>query len=237
MTVPTLMPPTPCRPSLAALAAPLISTKSPVRIAQPTLCLRAVADVPGTGTGSSSTLLTTTAIGAGGQAAGGGSVSKVFDILTRGESGLAQQFKAVMKHEVRVGGRMRGTNLRALVPLARSSEVSTTETCLGLPSHSPAQSLRIPKSVASPALPAALAYRVCLSGCLKSLVPCAQVEAVEHIVEDAGQHNVALDRLGIALGPDLRAMYPLVMNFGVEGELEVSGPAHPDQVRAGTRCC
>jgi hypothetical protein len=61
------------------------------------------------------------------------------------------------------------------------------------------------------------------------------VEAVEHMVEDAGHHNVALDRLSIALGPDLRAMYPLVMNFGVEGELEVSGPAHPDQVRAGAR--
>ena len=60
-----------------------------------------------------------------------------------------------------------------------------------------------------------------------------QVEAVEHIVEDAGQHNVSLDGLAICLGPDLRAMYPLVMNFGVEGELAVSGPAHPDQVRRG----
>ena len=58
-----------------------------------------------------------------------------------------------------------------------------------------------------------------------------QVEAVEHMVEDAGQHNVSLDGLAIRLGPDLRAMYPLVMNFGVEGELTVSGPAHPDQVR------
>lgn len=56
------------------------------------------------------------------------------------------------------------------------------------------------------------------------------MEAVEHIVEDAGQHNVSLDGLAICLGPDLRAMYPLVMNFGVEGELGVSGPAHPDQV-------
>ena len=57
-----------------------------------------------------------------------------------------------------------------------------------------------------------------------------QVEAVEQIVEDAGQHNVSLDGLSICLGPDLRAMYPLVMNFGVEGELTVNGPAHPDQV-------
>lgn len=52
------------------------------------------------------------------------------------------------------------------------------------------------------------------------------------MVEDAGQHNVSLDGLAICLGPDLRAMYPLVMNFGVEGELAVSGPAHPDQVHA-----
>lgn len=73
---------------------------------------------------------------------------------------------------------------------------------------------------------------------LAALLPhCAtlrQVEAVEQIVEDAGQHNVSLDGLSICLGPDLRAMYPLVMNFGVEGELTVSGPAHPDQVRVYT---
>lgn len=60
-----------------------------------------------------------------------------------------------------------------------------------------------------------------------------QVEAVEAMVEDAGQHNVSLDGLAICLGPDLRAMYPLVMNFAVAGELAVSGPAHPDQVRLG----
>lgn len=47
-------------------------------------------------------LLTPSATGTGGQAAGGGgmSVAKVFDILTRGESGVAQQFEAVMKQEV-----------------------------------------------------------------------------------------------------------------------------------------
>ena len=68
------------------------------------------------------------------------------------------------------------------------------------------------------------------------------MEVVEHMVEDAGQHNVTLRGLTICLGPDLRAVYPLVMNFGVAGELEVSGPAHPDQVgmngtRGGWRCC
>lgn len=50
--------------------------------------------------GAGDALLTPSA--AGGQA---GSVSKVFDILTRGESGLAQQFEQVMKQEVRRGRR------------------------------------------------------------------------------------------------------------------------------------
>ena len=57
-----------------------------------------------------------------------------------------------------------------------------------------------------------------------------EVEAVEALVEEAGAQRLALDRLRISLGPDLRATYPLVMNFGVAGELEVSGPAHPEAV-------
>ncbi len=69
-----------------------------------------------------------------------------------------------------------------------------------------------------------------LDPCLSARDHLLQVEAVEAMVEDAGQHNVSLDGLAICLGPDLRAMYPLVMNFGVAGELAVSGPAHPDQV-------
>ena len=46
--------------------------------------------------GGSDTLLTPT--GGGNQQQG--SVAKVFDILTRGESGLAQQFESVMMQEV-----------------------------------------------------------------------------------------------------------------------------------------
>jgi hypothetical protein len=57
-----------------------------------------------------------------------------------------------------------------------------------------------------------------------------EAEAVEALVEDAAGANVALDGLALQFGPDLRAVYPLVMNFGVAGELVVSGPAHPDQV-------
>lgn len=58
-----------------------------------------------------------------------------------------------------------------------------------------------------------------------------EVEELEHMVEEAGgQHNVTLDRLALQLGPDLRAVYPLVMNFSVSGGLEASGPAHPEQL-------
>jgi hypothetical protein len=115
---------------------------------------------------------------------GGASVAKVFDILTRGESGVAQQFEAVMKQEV--GG-----------------SFAVCSSCLG-PCHP------LPQACWPVAVPDRLANN-------QPTPHFAQVEAVESMVEDAGQHNVALDQLSIALGPDLRAMYPLVMNFGVGG--------------------
>lgn len=52
----------------------------------------------GTASGSTGNALLTPSAAGGGQA---GSVAKVFEILTRGESGLAQQFEQVMKQEVR----------------------------------------------------------------------------------------------------------------------------------------
>ena len=58
----------------------------------------------------------------------------------------------------------------------------------------------------------------------------SEMEAVEVIVEDASGSNAVLDGLAIQFGPDLRALYPLVMNFGVSGELVASGPAHPDTI-------
>jgi len=57
-----------------------------------------------------------------------------------------------------------------------------------------------------------------------------EVEAVEHMVEDAAGPNMLLDSLAVQFGPDLRAVYPLVMNFGISGELITSGPPHPDAV-------
>ncbi len=61
------------------------------------------ADVSGAASGSSDTLLTPSGTSTSGSS---GSVARVFDILTRGESGLAQQFEAVMKQEV--GGQFCG---------------------------------------------------------------------------------------------------------------------------------
>lgn len=55
-------------------------------------------------------------------------------------------------------------------------------------------------------------------------------EAVEALVADAAQHNVFLDRLCISLGPDIKAVYPLVMNLSVSGQLEASGPPQPGAV-------
>lgn len=171
--------------------------------------------------GGSNTLLTPS--GGGGGASGqqqqqGSSVCKVFDILTRGESGLAQQFEAVMKQEVGAGGQ-RGMGGEATHDMLRSPALLSLD---------PACSLACTWS------PACLPHP---GPAPTHLRHAPQVEAVEHMVEDAGQHNVSLDGLAIRLGPDLRAMYPLVMNFGVEGELTVSGPAHPDQVggQAGRR--
>lgn len=57
-----------------------------------------------------------------------------------------------------------------------------------------------------------------------------EVEAMEHMMEDTAGANVTLDGLAVQFGPDLRAVYPLVMNFAVDGELVCSGPAHPDAV-------
>jgi hypothetical protein len=57
-----------------------------------------------------------------------------------------------------------------------------------------------------------------------------EVQAVEHLVEEAAGPDVVLDALGVQFGPDLRALYPLVMNFAVSGDLVVSGAAHPEKL-------
>lgn len=51
----------------------------------------------------------------------------------------------------------------------------------------------------------------------------------------AGAATVGLRGLRISLGPELRAVYPVVLNMGVAGDVELSGAATPGRLRpAGT---
>ena len=46
---------------------------------------------------------------------------------------------------------------------------------------------------------------------------------------------LCLDGLKIHLGPELRAMFPVVLNMGISGDIELNGAADPDSLRvAGT---
>lgn len=46
---------------------------------------------------------------------------------------------------------------------------------------------------------------------------------------------VALNGLKIHLGPELRAMFPVVLNMGISGDVELTGAADPSTLRiAGT---
>ncbi|KAK9804274.1 hypothetical protein WJX72_004315 [[Myrmecia] bisecta] len=47
--------------------------------------------------------------------------------------------------------------------------------------------------------------------------------------------QLSLQGLKLHLGPELRVVYPVVMNFGISGDIEVNGPATPGRMRvAGT---
>ena len=43
--------------------------------------------------------------------------------------------------------------------------------------------------------------------------------------------DIRLSELRIALGPELRIVYPLIVNFAISGELELNGPAHPKWIK------
>ena len=43
--------------------------------------------------------------------------------------------------------------------------------------------------------------------------------------------DVRLSDLKLVLGPELRIVYPLILNFAVSGELEVNGMAHPKWIK------
>ncbi|KAL1546608.1 protein TIC236, chloroplastic-like isoform X1 [Salvia divinorum] len=43
--------------------------------------------------------------------------------------------------------------------------------------------------------------------------------------------DIRLSDLRIVLGPELRIVYPLILNFAISGELELNGPAHPKSIK------
>lgn len=43
--------------------------------------------------------------------------------------------------------------------------------------------------------------------------------------------DVRLTDLKLLLGPELRIVYPLILNFAVSGELELNGMAHPKRIK------
>lgn len=43
--------------------------------------------------------------------------------------------------------------------------------------------------------------------------------------------SLQLQGLQVRLGPELRAMYPVVVNLGISGGVELNGPADPKQLR------
>lgn len=43
--------------------------------------------------------------------------------------------------------------------------------------------------------------------------------------------DIRLSDLKLVLGPELRILYPLILNFAVSGELELNGPAHPKRIK------
>lgn len=51
------------------------------------------------------------------------------------------------------------------------------------------------------------------------------------LVNSKPKLDIRLSDLRIALGPELRIFYPLILNFAVSGELELNGPAQPKWIK------
>lgn len=58
-------------------------------------------------------------------------------------------------------------------------------------------------------------------------------EADKEMVQVKAKPNidVRLSDLKLVLGPELRIVYPLILNFAVSGELELNGLAHPKWIK------
>ena len=62
-------------------------------------------------------------------------------------------------------------------------------------------------------------------------VKSAEVEKEMEQVNIKPSVDVRLNDLKLVLGPELRIVYPLILNFAVSGELELNGLAHPKRIK------
>ncbi|XP_022729806.1 uncharacterized protein LOC111284940 isoform X2 [Durio zibethinus] len=62
-------------------------------------------------------------------------------------------------------------------------------------------------------------------------VKSAEVEKEMEQVNNKPSVDVRLSDLKLVLGPELRIVYPLILNFAVSGELELNGLAHPKWIK------
>ncbi|CAN1218527.1 Protein TIC236, chloroplastic [Linum perenne] len=65
----------------------------------------------------------------------------------------------------------------------------------------------------------------------QSTAKSTQVEKDLEQVNMKPKIDVRLSDLKLMLGPELRIVYPLILNFAVSGELELNGPAHPKWIK------
>ena len=54
---------------------------------------------------------------------------------------------------------------------------------------------------------------------------------IEFISQEEVVPNLMLENLQVRLGPELRAMYPVVVNLGISGDIQLNGPADPNKMR------
>lgn len=59
----------------------------------------------------------------------------------------------------------------------------------------------------------------------------AEVEKEMGHVTSKPKIDIRLSDLKLVLGPELRIVYPLILNFAVSGELELNGLAHPEWIK------
>ncbi len=59
----------------------------------------------------------------------------------------------------------------------------------------------------------------------------ASESSAQILQESAQKPSLQLKGLQIRLGPELRAMYPVVVNMGISGDVEINGEADPQKMQ------